>query len=246
MVENDEKLEKLVNKQLGEFYKARLEKIQELDLKKTLSRKNPYLLRAIGTEKASEIVEYLLNALLSSSDETIFGNTFVEPIAKIVSNGISASGSGVDFVIETNKKYSAYGIKSGVNWGNSSQKSQLRTDFEKIRKIMYKNQKQFFDPVVGHAYGKKNTPFNPKTGWRDISGQEFWKELTGDPDFYLKLIRVMEEYPQKHKLEFKKKWEAMINKFTQEFTTDYCNEDYSINWDKLVILVSKTKELKKE
>src|SRR5689334_8619951 len=114
MVENSEKLEKLVNKQLGEFYKARLEKIQELDLKKTLSRKNPYLLRAIGTEKASEIVEYLLNALLSSSDETIFGNTFVEPIARMISKGVVASGSGVDFVIETATKYSAYGIKSGT------------------------------------------------------------------------------------------------------------------------------------
>jgi hypothetical protein len=238
---SDKELEKLVNKQLGEFYKARLEKVQGLELKKALSRKNPYLFRAIGTENASQIVEYLLYAILSSSDETIFGNTFFEPVAKevakIVFNGVVAPASGIDFTIETNVKYSAYGMKSGENWGNSSQKSQLKTDFGKSQKILYKIQKQF-DPVVGHGYGTKNTSFNPKTGWRDVSGQAFWKEISGDANFYLKIIQLMKDFPQKHRTEFQKSWDALVNKFTSEFISDFCNSDGSIDWDKLTKFVS--------
>ena len=238
---SDEELEKLVNTQLGVFYKARLEKVQQLELKKTLSRKNPYLFRAIGTENASEIVEYLLHATLSSSDETIFGNTFFEPVAKQIAErifrGTVAPASGVDFSIQTDKKYSAYGMKSGENWGNSSQKSQLKTDFGKLQKILYKEHKQF-DPVVGHGYGTKNTSFNPKTGWRDVSGQAFWKEISGDQDFYLKLIQLMRDFPQHHRSEFQKSWDALVNKFTNEFINDFCNTDGSINWDKLTKFVS--------
>ena len=74
---NSYNLEKIVAEHLDNFYKARLQKIQTLNLRKKIIRKNPYLLRAVGTEKASEIIEYLLNSLLSASDETIFGNTFL-------------------------------------------------------------------------------------------------------------------------------------------------------------------------
>jgi len=60
-----------------------MQRIQQLKLREFLSKKNPYLFRAIGTEKASEIVEDILKAFISSSDEGMFGDAFFEPIAKL-------------------------------------------------------------------------------------------------------------------------------------------------------------------
>jgi hypothetical protein len=36
----------------------------------------------------------------------------------------------------------------------------------------------------------------------------------------------------------------MINKFTLELLTDFCNEDHSINWEKLVMFNSADKRPK--
>ncbi len=240
MTISDRELENLVSTQLSAFYNARLERLNKLRLWDVLSKKNPYLFKAIGTEKAQDIVEHILRARLSSSDETIFGSTFIEPlareIAKAARSGNLDPSQGVDLGIETQTMYSAYSIKSGINWGNSSQHKQLKSDFERMRKNLYKIQKQF-DSVVGHGYGNKNTEFSDKVGWRDVSGQAFWTEISGDTDLYLKLIRLMKDAPQKHKTEFMKGWDAIVNRFTKEFLEDFCNADGTIDWEKLIRFV---------
>ncbi len=57
---NTESLGKLIAKCLQDFYNRRLQRVETLKLKDFLRRKNPYLYKAIGTEKASEIVEEIL------------------------------------------------------------------------------------------------------------------------------------------------------------------------------------------
>jgi hypothetical protein len=58
---------------------------------------------------------------MSSSEETIFGDAFFEPIVKGVCGGVAAGGQGVDVVVETEDAYTVISVKSGPNWGNSSQ-----------------------------------------------------------------------------------------------------------------------------
>ena len=69
------------------FYSTLIDKIDGLDIKKVMKRKNPYLYRAKAMQSASEIVESVLNAFVTSSEETIFGNCFFEPIAIAASQG---------------------------------------------------------------------------------------------------------------------------------------------------------------
>ena len=195
------------------------------------------MLRAVGTEKASEIIEYLLNSLLSASDETIFGNTFFEPIARIVSGGKVSGAEGVDFEVHKNNRISAYAVKSGTHWGNASQKKRINDEFSSLRSRLYKMYMQF-DAVIGHGYGTQKNEPNSKRIFRDVSGQAFWKVITDDPYFYLKLIKIMKDEPQKHKIAFKKEWDATINKFTQEFISDFCNPEFKIDWEKLCQFVS--------
>jgi len=117
---NTKDLERLIAKSLQEFYNRRLQRLESLKLKDYLKRKNPYLYKAIGTEKASEIIEEILAAYMIASDEGIFGGAFFEPIAKIASGGVVSPSEGVDIAIETDKKYLAIAVKSGPNIFNAS------------------------------------------------------------------------------------------------------------------------------
>ena len=78
----DEKaVEQAIAKALEDFYSSLLAKIDTINIEDIIKRKNPYLYRAKAMQSAAEIVESVLSATVSSSEETIFGNCFFEPLA---------------------------------------------------------------------------------------------------------------------------------------------------------------------
>lgn len=227
-------LEKIISVLLDNFYDRRIEKISTLKLKDALRRKNPYLFKASGIQKAAEIVEGLLAAYMSSSDEGIFGNTFFEPLAKSVSGSIISPSEGVDIAIETESTYKAIAVKSGPSVFNSQSKKRQAQDFKALENRLRKLSKHF-DPVVGYCYGKKvqkQNGSNPAS-FREIAGQVFWEEITGDSDFYLKIIQLMKDKPQGHLPKYKTAWDAAVNRFTKEFIEEFCFETGLIDWEKL-------------
>lgn len=232
MIDSDA-LEVKIGELLDDFYKRRLEKITGLKLKDALKRKNPYLYRAIGTEKASEIVEGLLSAYMSSSDEGIFGDAFFEPLAKFACNGVVSPSEGVDVALETDATYTAIAVKSGTSVFNAQSKKRQEADFKALE-YRLKKLKKHFDPLVGYCYGRKTQKKLSSAGFRELAGQAFWYEMTGEEDFYLRIIRLMNDKPGKHAVEYKKAWNAAVNRFTAEFIRDFCNEDGLINWEKLL------------
>src|SRR4051812_21352112 len=74
-------LAEIVQGALDRFYTRRLALFDKLDLRELLRRKNPYLFRAMGINDPAHLVNSLLSAYLSSSDEGIFGDAFFEPVA---------------------------------------------------------------------------------------------------------------------------------------------------------------------
>src|ERR687895_1478406 len=56
------------------FYNIRLEGMQSLKLAAILKRKNPYLFKAKNVELAGDLVKGIVDAFLSSQEETVFGN----------------------------------------------------------------------------------------------------------------------------------------------------------------------------
>ena len=223
----------LVHKHLSSFYRRRVEALDKLELKKVLVRKNPYLFRAVGIHGVGELVQNLLLAHSSSSDETIFGNEFFEPLARDLANGKTADGEGVDVLVETATRIAAYAVKSGTAVFNSSSRRDQEQSFLKMRSRLFKTQKQF-DPVVGYSYGRKSKTPKKASSFREIAGQTFWEELTGDPDCYVKILQAMQDYPDRHRLEFKEAWERAVNRFSMEFMLNFMSEDGSINWSELL------------
>ncbi len=232
---NSEELKALIAERLTAFYRRRMQRLQTLKLKEILKRKNPYLFKAVGTKSAYEVVEGILSAYLSSSDEGIFGDEFFEPIAKAVSGGVVSPNEGVDIAVETDTAYKAIAVKSGPNPFNSSQRKRQDDEFRALKRRLQKLGKQF-DPILGHAYGRqKPEPEKSNVIYRDLAGQAFWEELTGDPDFYLKLIRFMEdEVIARHRHEYEDAWKVAVNKYLGEFIPAFCDKSGNIDWEKLI------------
>jgi len=230
---NDALLINSVQNRLNDFYGRRIAKLSTLDLKKTLKRKNPYLFRAVGLLDANEVIERLLNDFMSSSDETIFGDAFFEPLAKDLAAGTSSPTEGVDVVIESATSYKAIAVKSGPSVFNAQSRRRQNQEFQALRSRMMKLQKHF-EAVVGYSYGKKTSAPNENRIFAEMAGQTFWAELTGDNDCYLKIIGAMQDLPARHKDRFNEEWAKAKNRFAKEFIAGFCDEDGAINWNRLL------------
>jgi len=94
---------------------------------------------------------------------------------------------------------------------------------------------------LAYSYGKKVSAPNEKKIYREVAGQLFWEELTGDDLFYLKMITMMCDIPKKHMEKYKPKYDASLNRLTVEFSQEFCHTDGTINWERLVNFVSGNK-----
>jgi hypothetical protein len=237
---SNEQLKAKVGTLLETFYKKRIEALGGLKLVDVLKRKNPYLYRATSSGNPTDIVEELLKARISSSDETIFGNEFFEPLAGWVASqayqhdpSVSvrvSSGSGVDIEIESDTKIMLIAVKSGTSVFNAQSLAKQKDQFNQARKRLMKVQKQF-DPVVGYSYGRVKSK---EAAFRTLAGQAFWEELSGERDFYLRLVDAMEECSLVHAVVFKSEFDKAVNRFTRELLDEFADSEGQLDWRKIV------------
>lgn len=202
-----------------------------------LKKKNPYLFRAKNILTAQELIEALLDAKLSSSEEEIFG-TFLENLALYVAQktleASKSSGPGIDFEYTKDNTRFLVSIKSGVNWGNSSQWQALEHDFKTASRVL--SQSTHVSNVfciLGICYGKARTTI--KRGIiRQICGQNFWYMISGDEDFYTEIIEPLGHKAKELNHEFLVKKAELINRFTKQFIGDFCDKRGRIMWDEVV------------
>src|SRR4030042_271208 len=230
-----EEVGEYVKNNIGAFHSGRLESLKKLKLDKILERKNPYLFKAKNILLAQDLVRILLDAHLSSQEETIFGN-FLEGLAIFVNqkayNGWKSSTQGID--LEFNKDNIRYivAIKSGPNWGNSSQIRKMQDDFNKAKKtIRTGNQSLNIIAVNGCCYGRNTKP--DKGEYFKYCGQKFWKFISGNSDLYLKIIKPLGHTAREKNDEFKKEYAQLVNNFTLEFSKKFVNKG-EIDWEALV------------
>lgn len=70
--------------------------------------------------------------------------------------------------------------------------------------------------------------------------------LTGDNDFYLRIIDPLGYKVKERSEDFAKKYNAVVNKFTVEFSKKYVTSDGLIDWEALVKMVSSPQTSKKK
>lgn len=230
-------LENLISKCLQDFYSRRIAALDSLNLTQILSRKNPYLFRANGITNAPEMIQQLLTAHISSSDENLFAEEFFEPICKAVSKAHTGAAKGIDFVIETDDSYEAISLKSGPNALNSSQVAKQVSQFEDIEaslRATLRSMRKAFIPIMGCGYGRIDSPPTKTRKYRKLAGQAFWEHITDDPDFYLKLVRLMKDDPTHHRPIFNQAWDRAVNRFVMQFAEKFSDKAGNVLWEKLV------------
>ena len=216
---------------LETFYGTLIEKIDGLNIQKVMKRKNPYLYRAKAMQSAAEIVDSVLTAFVSSSEETIFGNCFFEPIAIAASGGNKALAEGIDIMIqnkETNT-ISAIAVKSGPSVFNADSKKRQEQNFTAASKLA-QQAKARYEAYIGYCYGKKKDSGRGKPKmYQELAGKRFWAELTGDEEFYIKIIGYMGTMPEQYVADYKESYNKAANRLVLSLihiseTTIYENE----------------------
>lgn len=218
---------------LTNFYTALTKTLDKINIDKILKRKNPYLYRAKGISNASQIVSNILAAYISSSEETLFGNCFFEPIAVTVSGGQKAVTEGVDITVDKDNVIYSIAVKSGTSVFNADSRKRQEQNFQSAQKRAQQAKKAFL-PVVGYGYGKKQVKQGKEKFYHELAGKDFWEWLTGDPDFYTKIIAYMGTRPDEYAKEFDEAYNKAENRMIREFTIKYCKDDGAIDWDTLI------------
>ena len=108
---------KFVKRNIGLFHDQRLESLKSLKLSKILQRKNPYLFKSKNILTSEILIKTLLDAHLSSQEETIFGD-FLEKlaifIAQNVFEGKKSSAEGIDLEFDREDEYEVKYCESWV------------------------------------------------------------------------------------------------------------------------------------
>jgi hypothetical protein len=224
-----------VSKNIGEFHKSRVSRVKEIKFKEVLQKKNPYLFKAKNLLTAEKLIESILQAYLSSSEEELFG-AFLEQLAIFIANktvgGRKAHGSGIDLEFKHKGIVYIVSIKSGLNWGNSSQHKDLRENFKKAKIILKQSKSvKVVQPVIGCCYGKRKSKDDGIC--LTICGQEFWFFISGNKNLYTDIIEPLGHEARQNNQHYEEERAVLVNKFTAEFSKEFCIKG-RINWKKLV------------
>lgn len=215
-------------------------------------RKNPYLFKAKNIDTAGNLAAGMLDAFLSSQEETIFGDLMerlaINVCGRVFGGKKAEQGKyrSIDLMFERDGKIYIVGIKSGPNWGNSDQVNAMRKNLKIAKKII---QSQYPGKEIvninGCIYGRDNQAHkvnkkDPKLSYYKICGQSFWELISGDNELYKKIIRPLDREAKKRDEKFKDLYVKKINEMTKDIV-DLFYEDDNLDWDKIIDYVSKAK-----
>ncbi|MEW6029346.1 MAG: PmeII family type II restriction endonuclease [Chloroflexota bacterium] len=220
---------------IGEFHESRDASLQTLKLREVLKKKNPYLFKAKNINDAHDLVKVLLDAHLSSQEETIFGN-FLEKLAIFVCgrvfDGRKSSAEGIDLEFIRDDVFYIVAVKSGPNWGNSAQIKRMIENFRQAKRILRMGKSQLnVQSINGCCYGRTTKP--DKGDYLKLCGQEFWEFISGNDRLFVNFVEPLGHQAKERNEAFLAEYARVLNLFTQEFMNDFC-VDGKIDWDKLV------------
>jgi Type II restriction endonuclease EcoO109I len=221
-----------------QFHDKKIGKIQALTLDDIIRRKNPYLFRAKGSNSAHEFIKSILDATVSSGEETTFGN-FLENLAIFVCEkvykGRKSGVVGLDLEFEDRKTKYLVSIKSGPNWGNSGQVKHLVKNFTAAKKTLATSGGAVGMNIIcveACCYGVDNTP--DKGTHLKLCGQRCWELLSGGNEtLYRDIIKPLGQEAKERNDKINLLFSEKLNVFTAAFVERFCDEGL-INWDRLI------------
>lgn len=224
-------LHEIVDRHIGRFNSKRLERIQNIRLADLLKRKNPYLFIAQQVATPDVLAEALVRATLSSSEETLFGVALEEiaiEICEAVFGGYKSPTTGIDLDFQREGIRYLVAIKSGPNWGNSSQKKRLQQDFRKAIIVVKQSSRNLnVQAVNGCCYGTDNREYGD---YRKVCGKAFWELISGDDLlFYHLMLEINEVSANGYQQDIVK----VVNKIAEELK-DGWSVNGRLDWNNII------------
>lgn len=224
-----------VNENIGEFHEHRLHSLRNLELNELLG-KNPYLFRAKNITLVSDLIIGFLDTFLSLSEGKLFGD-FLEGLAVYVAqrtcNGHKSTAPGVDLEFFNNDTHYVVSIKSGPQWGNSSQQDKLQQDLQNaVARVKQARRSPNVQAVLGICYGKTKTRY--LRGYLKVVGQNFWYLISENEDLYTDIIEPIGYRAREHNDRFEEEKTHVVNLLSCQFVKHFCSPSGAIDWPKLV------------
>lgn len=221
-----------------EFHDKKIAKLNKLTLNDVIRRKNPYLFRAKSTNSAHDFIAAVLDATVSSGEETVFGN-FLEKIAIFVCGRVYGGGKSSTIALDLDFNIGEIrylvSIKSGPSWGNSSQIEALIKKFNTAKKTLATSggaKGMHIVCVEACCYGVDSVP--DKGTHLKLCGQRFWELISdGNETLYRDIIEPLAHQAKEKNDALDLLYTAKLNLFTQAFVERFCN-DGIIDWDRLI------------
>ena len=117
----------------------------------------------------------------------------------------------------------------------------MRASFKTaVKTLRTSNSKLQVIAVNGCCYGSDHNP--DKGDYYKYCGQTFWEFISGNPNLFIEIVEPLGYKAKEMNDEYVKSYSKMLNKFTKEFTVDFCKKDGEIDWNKLVRFNSGTKK----
>ena len=159
-------------------------------------------------------------------------------IAIAACGGTKSATKGVDIELhdtDINTKY-FIAVKSGTSIFNADSMKKQGENFEEARRTLRTSGGRIgFEAIVGYAYGTKTESGRGKAKiYEEVAGEEFWEAMTGDKDFYKKIISYMDTLPEQYIDNYNTSYNKAYNRLVRDFSVEFCNSDGTINWEKLV------------
>jgi len=231
-----EKLREYADRRIGDFHRQRRQLLNELCLDEVLPVSFCLFSAQSTIKPVVKLIDEFLASYLSQYEEELFG-AFLRDLAvctvETTCIGHRSTEPGVDLELVSNGIHYIISIKSGPNWGNSSQQDKLEEDLKNaVARVKQSKRGANVQPVLGICYGKTRTGY--LRGYLKVVGQNFWYLISGNRDLYTDIIEPIGYRAKEHNDTFVAEKGKVMNRFTKQFIERFCDESGMIDWRRLI------------
>jgi hypothetical protein len=217
--------------------------LERPDFPELINTVNPYLLSYSAFAPASTIVRHLIDGYILLNEAICLDN-LLKNLAIFINqkfySGWKSGIKGIDLEFDRDSIRYIVSIKSGPNWGNSSQIEKMINNFDTAKKTLRTGNSHLnIICINGCCYGKDNNP--DKGSYYKYCGQAFWEFIGGNENIYTDIIEPLGHKAKERNDDYMVKYSQMVNKFTKEFIELFCDNNGNIDWNKLVKFNSEKK-----